>query len=57
MYSKVHLENVWTSKQMITEGDAAIPQETTRRAFHNQEQSNKRSAIIVSVVATPLKNF
>ena len=22
--SKVHLENVWTSKQMITEGNAAI---------------------------------
>ena len=45
MYSKVHLENVWTSKQMITEGDAAIPLETTRRAFRNQEQSKQRSAI------------
>ena len=43
---KVHLKNVWTSKQMITEGDAAILLETTRRAFRNQEQSKQRSAIV-----------
>ena len=30
---------------MITEGGAAIPLETTRRAFRNQEQSKQRSAI------------
>ena len=44
-YTKVHLENVWTFEQMITEGDAAIPLEATRRAFRNQEQSKQRSAI------------
>ena len=31
---------------MITEGDAAIPLETTRRAFGNQEKSKQRSAIV-----------
>ena len=28
---------------MITEGEAAIPLETTRRAFRNQSQSKQRS--------------
>ena len=31
--------NAWNSKQMITEGEAAIPLESTRRAFGNQEKS------------------
>ena len=35
---KVLLENGWNSKRMITEGDAAIPLETTRRAFRNQRE-------------------
>ena len=43
--TKVHLENGWNSKRMITEGEAAIPLETTRRAFGNQEKSKQRSAI------------
>ena len=30
---------------MITEGEAAIPLETTRRAYRNQEKSKQRSAI------------
>ena len=30
---------------MITEGEAAIPLETTRCAFLNQEKSKQRSAI------------
>ena len=43
---KVHLENGWNSKRMITESDAAIPLVlTTRRAFRNQEKSKQRSAI------------
>ena len=44
----VYLENAWTSKQMITEGEAAsaIPLETTRRAFRNQSQSKQRSALV-----------
>ena len=33
MFSIDYLENAWSSKQMITEGEAAIPLETTRRAF------------------------
>ena len=33
---------------MITEGDAAIPLETTRRAFRNQEKSKQRSAIVIN---------
>ena len=41
----VYLENAWNSKQMITEGEAAIPLETTRRAFRNQSQSKQRSAL------------
>ena len=43
---KVRLENGWNSKRMITEGEAAIPLETTRRAFGNQEKSKQRSAIV-----------
>ena len=31
---------------MITEGEAAITLETTRRAFRNQSQSKQRSALI-----------
>ena len=38
----VYLENAWNSKQMITEGEFAILQETTRRAFGNQSQSKQR---------------
>ena len=30
---------------MTTEGEAAIPLETTRRAFGNQSQSEQRSAL------------
>ena len=33
--TKVRLENGWNCKQMITEGDAAIPLETTLHAFRN----------------------
>ena len=36
--AKVLLENGWNSKQMITEGEAAILLETTRRAFCNHSQ-------------------
>ena len=56
--TKVHLENVWTSKQMITEGDAAIPLETTRRTFRNQEKSKQISAITLqfySVIGLALR--
>ena len=31
---------------MIKEGEAAIPLETTRRAFGNQDKSKQRSAIV-----------
>ena len=41
----VYLENAWSSKQMITEGEAAILLETTRRAFRNQSQSKQRSTL------------
>ena len=44
--AKVHLENGWNSKRMITKGEAAIPLETTQRAFLNQEKSKQRSAIV-----------
>ena len=37
MNTKVYLKNGWNSNQMITEGKATIPLETTRRAFRNQE--------------------
>ena len=43
---KVRLENGWNSNQMITEGEVAIPMETSRRAFRNQEKSKQRSAIV-----------
>ena len=42
----VYLENAWTSKQRIMQGEAAIPLETTRRAFRNQSQSKQRSALV-----------
>ena len=41
----VYLENAWSSKQMIMEGEAAILLETTRCAFRNQSQSKQRSAL------------
>ena len=45
---KVRLENGWISKQMIfKEGEAAIPLQTTRRAFLNQEKPKQRSAIVL----------
>ena len=43
--TKVCLENGWNSKQMITKAVAAIPLETTRRAFRNQEKPKQRSVI------------
>ena len=43
---KVCLEKGWNSKQMITEGEAAILMETTRRAFRDQENSKQRSVIV-----------
>ena len=47
---KVLLENVWNSKQMITEGEAAtIPLETTLHAFRNQEKTKQRSTIAMSM--------
>ena len=45
--AKVRLENGWNSKQMITEVETAIPLETTRRTFRNQEKSKQRSAIVI----------
>ena len=42
----VYLENAWNSKQMITEGEAAILLEMTRRAFGNQSQSKQRSTLV-----------
>ena len=47
--TKVLLENDWNSKQMITEGEAAIPQETTLHAFRNQEKTKQRSTIVYFV--------
>ena len=44
--TKVRLENGWNSKQMISEGEAAIRLETTLHAFGNQEKSKQRSAIV-----------
>ena len=44
--SKARLENGWNSKQMITEGEAAIPLETTLHAFRNQEKTKQRSTIV-----------
>ena len=48
--TKVHLENGWNSKRMITEGEASIPLETTRRAIGNPEKSKQRSAIVVLIL-------
>ena len=45
--AKVLLENGWNSKKMITEGEAAIPLETTLHAFRNQEKTKQRSTIII----------
>ena len=45
-FIKVLLENVWNSKQMITEGEAVIPLETTLHAFRNQEKTKQRSTIV-----------
>ena len=42
---KVLLENGWNCKQMITEGDAANPLETTLHAFRNQEKTKQISTI------------
>ena len=41
------LENGWTSKQMITEGAAAIPLLTpcSLHAFRNQEKTKQRSTV------------
>ena len=44
-HTKVLVENGWNSKRLITEGDATIPLETTRRAFANQMKSKQRSTI------------
>ena len=43
---KVLLENGWNSKQMITEGEAAIPVETTLHTFRNQEKTKQSSTIV-----------
>ena len=45
--AKVLLKNGWNSKQMITEGEAAVPLETTLRAFRNQEKAKQRSIITI----------
>ena len=50
--AKVLLENGWNSKQMITEGEAAIPLETTLHAFRNQEKTKQRSTIVKIVFKT-----
>ena len=47
----VYLENAWSSKQMITEGEAAILLETTRRAFRNQSQSKQRPTLVNFIAA------
>ena len=49
LWTIVYVENAWTSKQMITEGEAAILLETTRRAFRNQSQSKQRSTLIKTI--------
>ena len=45
IFAKVLLENGWNSKPMITEGEAAIPLETTLHAFRNQEKTKQSSTI------------
>ena len=47
----VLLENGWNSKEMITEGEAAIPLEKTQHAFRNQEKTKQRSTIVVYLVS------
>ena len=47
---KVLLIKGWNSKQMITEGEAAIPLETTLHAFRNQEKTKQRSTIILCLI-------
>ena len=49
IFAKVLLENGWNSKPMITEGEAAIPLETTLHAFRNQEKTKQRSTIIITI--------
>ena len=49
---KVLLENGWNSKEMITEGGAAISLKTTRHAFGNQEKSKQRSAIVINQLSS-----
>ena len=44
--TKVHLEKGWNSKQIITEGEAANPLETTLHAFRNQEKTKQRSTLV-----------
>ena len=46
----VYLENAWTSNQMITEGEAAILLETTRRAFRNQSQLKQKDQFYIGKV-------
>ena len=48
---KVLLDNGWNSKQMIMEGEAAIPLGTTLHAFRNQEITKQRSTIANKVFA------
>ena len=45
----VYLENAWSSKQMITEGEAAIPLESTLYAFRNQEETKQISTIVLCI--------
>ena len=52
--SIVLLENSWNSKQMITEGEAAIPLKTTLLAFRNQEKTKQRSVPIQSHQSWPI---
>ena len=56
-HTKVLLENVWNSKQMITEGEAAIPLETTLHAFRNQEKTKQRSTIIKGIRTKEFTGF
>ena len=46
LFTKVLLENGCNSKQMITEGEAANPLETTLHAFRNQEKTIQKSTIV-----------
>ena len=44
-------------KQMIKEGDAAIPLETTLHAFRNQEKTKQRSTIVFRINSFNLKTY